>query len=116
MSQSDLEAEMALFIRVNNLPEPEREYRFHPKRRWQFDFAWPGAMLALEVEGGVHMRRARHTSGVGFTGDCEKYNEALVEGWRVLRVTGEQVSSGAALDWVRRALGVQGGEAAPRVW
>ena len=69
---------MALFIRVNNLPEPEREYRFHPKRRWQFDFAWPGVMLALEVEGGVHMRRARHTSGVGFTGDCEKYNEALI--------------------------------------
>jgi hypothetical protein len=62
------------------------------------------------------MRRARHTSGVGFTGDCEKYNEALIGGWRVLRVTGEQVSSGAALDWVRRALGVQGGEAAPREW
>ena len=115
MSQSDLEAEMALFIRVNNLPEPEREYRFHPKRRWQFDFAWPGVMLALEVEGGVYSG-GRHTTGSGFTGDCEKYNEALIRGWRVLRVTGEQVESGAALDWVRRALGVQGGEAAPRVW
>ena len=53
MSQSDLEATMALHIRANELPEPEREYRFAPPRRWRFDFAWPAAMLALEVEGGV---------------------------------------------------------------
>ena len=116
MSQSDLEEEMALFIRVNGLPEPVREHRFHPPRRWHFDFAWPAAMLALEVEGGVHMKQARHTSGVGFTRDCEKYNEALLDGWRVLRVTGEQVSSGAALDWLRRALAAQGVEAAPDTW
>lgn len=115
MSKSDLESLVALHIRANELPEPEREFRFARPRRWQFDFAWPGLMLALEVEGGVYSG-GRHTTGSGFTGDCEKYNEALLRGWRVLRVTGEQVSSGAALDWVRRALGVQGGEAAPREW
>jgi very-short-patch-repair endonuclease len=112
MSQSDLEAIMALHIRANNLPEPEREYRFAPPRRWRFDFAWPAAMLALEVEGGV-WSTGGHTSGKGFTDDCEKMNEALVRGWRVLRVTGQQVKSGAALDWLRQAMGPQGAERAP---
>lgn len=112
MSQSDLEATMALHIRANNLPEPEREYRFAPPRRWRFDFAWPAAMLALEVEGGV-WSTGGHTSGKGFTDDCEKYNEATIRGWRVLRVTGQQVKSGAAVDWLRRAMATQGAERAP---
>ena len=112
MSQSDLETTMALHIRANELPEPEREYRFAPPRRWRFDFAWPAAMLALEVEGGV-WSTGGHTSGKGFTDDCEKMNEALIRGWRVLRVTGQQVKSGAAVDWLRRALATQGAERAP---
>ena len=112
MSQSDLEATMALHIRANELPEPEREYRFAPPRRWRFDFAWPAAMLALEVEGGV-WSTGGHTSGKGFTDDCEKMNEALIRGWRVLRVTGQQVKSGAAVDWLRRAMAMQGAERAP---
>ena len=112
MSQSDLEATMALHIRANELPEPEREYRFAPPRRWRFDFAWPAAMLALEVEGGV-WSTGGHTSGKGVTDDCEKMNEALIRGWRVLRVTGQQVKSGAAVDWLRRALATQGAERAP---
>ena len=112
MSQSDLEATMALHIRANELPEPEREYRFAPPRRWRFDFAWPGMMLALEVEGGV-WSTGGHTSGKGFTDDCEKMNEALCRGWRVIRVTGAQVKSGAAADWLRRAMAPQGAERAP---
>ena len=115
MSKSDLESLVALHIRANELPEPEREFRFARPRRWQFDFAWPGLMLALAVEGGVYSG-GRHTPGSGFTGACAQYNEALIRGWRVLRVTGEPVDSGAALDWVRRALGVHGGEGAPGTW
>ena len=102
----------AVNSRANNVPNPEREYRFAPPRRWRFDFAWPAAMLALEVEGGV-WSTGGHTSGKGFTDDCEKMNEALIRGWRVLRVTGQQVKSGAAVDWLRRALATQGAERAP---
>jgi len=32
------------------------------------------------------------------------HNVALVMGWRVLRVTGTQVKSGAALSWLELAL------------
>ena len=112
MKQSDLEATMLLHIRVNELPAPETEYKFHPKRKWRFDLAWPGHMLAVEVEGGV-WRGGRHTTGKGFTADCEKLNEAIILGWRVLRVTGDQIDDGSAIDWLRRALGRQGALAAP---
>ena len=83
------------------LPTPEREYKFHPKRRWRLDFAWPSLMLAVEIEGGV-WSGGRHTSGVGFTSDCEKYNEAVCLGWRVLRVTGSQVKDLQAFNWTKR--------------
>lgn len=83
----------------------EREHVFHPKRKWRFDFAWPenSLKIAVEIEGGIYTR-GRHVRGRGFEDDCEKYNEALLLGWRVLRVTSKQVTSGLALQWVERAL------------
>lgn len=63
-----------------------REYRFHPVRRWRFDFAWPAEKLAVEIEG-----RGRHQTFVGFRNDCEKYNAALQLGWRVLRFPASDV-------------------------
>ena len=100
---SALESAAALQIRALALPEPEREYRFLPPRRWRFDFAWPALMVALEVEGGVHSG-GRHTTGPGFTRDCEKYNEAALRGWTVIRVTGHHIDSGDMAAWLERAL------------
>lgn len=82
---------------------PVREYRFHPKRKWRFDAAFPELKLAIELEGGV-WTRGRHTRGSGFTADCEKYNHAAVMGWRVLRFTGAMVKSGQALAMTEAAL------------
>ena len=46
----------------------------------------------------------RHTRGKGYERDCEKYNEAVILGWRILRVTTDMVSDGRAFDVVARAL------------
>jgi len=73
------------WCRVEGLPAPTPEYRFHDTRKWRFDYAWPKRMVALEVEGGVWMR-GRHTRGSGFVKDMEKYNQAALMGWTVLRV------------------------------
>ena len=100
---SVLEQIMLTQIEAAQLPPPELEHRFHAVRRWRFDFAWIGQRLALEVEGGT-WNGGRHTTGSGFASDCIKYNVALVMGWRVLRVTGNQVKSGAALSWLELAL------------
>jgi len=72
-----------------------REYRFHPVRRWRFDFAFEGK-IAAEIEGGTYSR-GRHTRGSGFIKDCEKYNTAAAMGWRVFRFPGEMVKDGSAI-------------------
>lgn len=93
---------LPLQIRAVGLPRPVEEYRFC-KRRWRFDLAWVDRKLAVEIEGGVYSH-GRHTRGKGFTRDCEKYNEAVILGWRVLRVTTGMVNDGTALTYVERAL------------
>jgi very-short-patch-repair endonuclease len=62
----------------------KQEYKFHPKRKWRFDFADPANKIAVEIDGGV-FAGGRHTRGMGFKRDCEKINAATVLGWRVLR-------------------------------
>lgn len=82
----------------------QREFRFDPSRRWRFDFAFPEDRLALEVEGGT-WTNGRHSRGSGFERDAEKYAQAAVAGWRVIRATTGQVKAGLALQWVEQALG-----------
>jgi hypothetical protein len=90
-------------LRGLGLPEPVTEHRFHPERRWRFDFAWPDLMVAVEVEGGVWVG-GRHTRGKGFLADMEKYNHAAEAGWCVLRCTPTTLLSGPFLDLLTRAL------------
>src|SRR5262245_11277103 len=92
---------------AHGLPVPEPEYVFDLRRRWRFDFAWlPPIKLALEQEGGV-WTRGRHTRGTGFLKDMEKYNEAVLAGWRVLRCTPKDFETGAVVQLVKRALGYE---------
>ena len=97
------EAAFLLQCQAHRLPMPSREYPFHHKRRWRFDFAWLDRKVAVEIEGGV-WTRGRHVRALGYQGDCEKYNEAALDGWTVIRATPAQVDSGQAIEWVKRAL------------
>lgn len=94
---------LAMMMQLERLPDPEREYRFHPVRKWRFDFAWPGKMIAVEVDGGT-WSGGRHTRGAGFEKDCEKVNTAVLMGWRVFRFTTGMVDRGEALQVITRAL------------
>ena len=71
----------------------EREYKFHPVRKWRFDFAYPQYMIAIEYEGVFGGGKSRHTNVVGYTKDTEKYNEAAKLGWIVLRYTATSYSN-----------------------
>lgn len=88
------------------LPAPVRELRFKPPRRWRFDLAWPQHMVAMEVEGGV-WTRGRHTRGMGFIQDMEKYNAAGIAGWLVLRAHGGSIRTGDAIESIVEALGAR---------
>jgi len=67
------------------------EYRFAPPRMWRFDFAFPSVQVAVEIEGAI-WTGGRHTRGGGYEKDTEKYNAAVMEGWRVLRYSGGMLS------------------------
>ena len=88
MTQSRLERAFGGWwnLLAPDAPAPEVEYRFHPVRRWRFDFAWPVSKVAVELDGGT-WTQGRHTRGAGYRGDCEKLNAAALLGWRVFRVT-----------------------------
>lgn len=92
MTTSDLEATFsrAFALLAADYPQPVREYRFHPTRKWRFDFAWVRERIAVEIEGGA-WSQGRHTRGAGFSEDCAKYNAATCAGWRVLRFTGDML-------------------------
>jgi very-short-patch-repair endonuclease len=93
---SDLETILEQHIKLCGLPPPAREYRFHPRRRWRFDFAWPLYKVAAEVDGGIYSR-GRHVRGSGFERDAEKRNAAVLAGWQVLHFTSRHVKSGTAV-------------------
>jgi len=104
-AKSELEELMARYMDIAGIPEPEREYKFHPKRKWKFDFAWVEKKVALEVEGGIWVR-GRHARPMGFIKDCEKYNTAGTMGWKIIRVCDVHIKTTEALDWVCDALGI----------
>ncbi|EXI34644.1 hypothetical protein J647_3640 [Acinetobacter baumannii 846928] len=82
----------------------EQEYKFHPKRKWRADFLITGTKILIEVEGGI-WSGGRHTRGKGYLGDMEKYNEAAMMGFTVLRFSTEQVKSGLAIKQIEQLVG-----------
>ena len=69
----------------------EKEYKFHPTRRWRFDYAILDKKIAIEYEG-IVSNKSRHTNIKGYSKDCEKYNQAQLLGWKVLRYTALNVN------------------------
>jgi very-short-patch-repair endonuclease len=82
------------------------EHKFHPERKWRFDFAAPKPMVAIEIEGGV-WTRGRHSRGAGMVADMRKYNTATALGWKLIRVTPQifEQDFGAVCKWVDGCLG-----------
>lgn len=106
---SELEELLLFQIRAVGLPEPVREYRALPERRWRWDFAWPEARLLVEVQG-KRWGLGAHTSGKGTARDWEKNNLAVLSGWRVLYAWDEAIESGKMIEWILRILSGVGGE------
>ena len=76
-------------------PPWEREYVFRPDRDFKMDFAWPEHKIFLEFEGGGHQNWNRYHS------DVEKYNEAALDGWRLVRVTFKMLEDEKAIKTMR---------------
>lgn len=96
--------DMFCFLVVSQLRvKVEKELKFHPERKWRFDYAIPEYKIAIEVEGGV-WTGGRHTRSQGFLGDVEKYNAAAVLGWRLLRVVPTTLMSSNTLQMIHQCI------------
>ena len=80
-----------------------QEYKFHPSRKWRFDYANDRLKIAIEVEGSV-FTNGRHTRGTGFIADMEKYNQAVLLGWSLLRFTPDQMRKTATYELIRNLI------------
>jgi hypothetical protein len=90
------EREFSAACKRADLPLPVKEHKFHPDRKWRFDyyFSRGGVKVALEIEGGV-WTNGRHTRGKGFIKDMEKYNAAQALGIYVVRcIPSEKFTAG----------------------
>lgn len=110
-----IETTLTVLTRVDGLPAPVAEWKFHPRRKWLFDWAWvndrlnpglrPGLQLAWEIDGGTWIDGGgRHNRAQGFEDDCRKTAWAAILGWRVIRTTTRMVETGEALALLGRAL------------
>ena len=97
------ESELVIQLKALKI-EFEQEFKFHPKRKWRADFHLVEKMILVEVEGGI-WSGGRHTRGKGYLGDMEKYNAATVMGYRVIRFSTEQVTSGLAIQQIEKMVG-----------
>lgn len=79
------------------------EYRFHPIRRWRFDYANVETKTAIEIEGGVYSR-GRHVRPIGYIKDMEKYNSAVENEWVVLRYQTNEVLGTKAITQINIVL------------
>lgn len=77
------------------------EFRFHPTRKWRADFCHPVLKIIVEIEGGIFIA-GRHSRGSGVIKDMEKYNAAVLLGWKVLRYETSQVTE--MVDDVKRLM------------
>lgn len=97
-------AEVVAWCTERGWEVPVAEHRFAPPRRWRFDLAWPGKLIAVEFQGGIWCM-GRHNRPKGFAADCEKFSTAASLGWRVMPVTYAQFKNGMLLAWVERVMG-----------
>ena len=59
--------------------------------------------LLDEVEGGV-FSEGRHTRGMGFMKDMEKYNNAVMLGWRIVRCTPTTLCKISTFEMIKKCI------------
>ena len=80
-----------------------RQYEFLGGRKYKADFAFPEAMILVEVDGNLYAP-SKHR-GVEREAEMERDALAMCAGWRTLRISPRMVADGRALAWITHLLG-----------
>lgn len=86
------------------MPSPTRNYRFHPTRKFEIDWAWPEFKIGVEIQGGIFMPGGAHSLPTNILRDMTKQNLLLDFGWRVWHYTPSEVIKGIAIQHIDAVL------------
>ena len=78
------------------------QHKFHPVRKWAFDFAHIPTLTAIEIQG----YGEGHTSYEGMMSDYEKHNEALRYGWVTIYIMSAHLTPKKAVQTIRYILDI----------
>lgn len=81
------------------------EHRFHPTRKWRFDWAFPAIKVAVEFDG-LYGGTA-HRSRAMVAKDSEKMNQAALLGWIVIRVNAPSLRDGSGYRDIEDAISLR---------
>lgn len=93
---------LAFHLRTHELGSHfQREVKWHPTRKWRFDFADVRNKVAIEVQGGTFTAgKSGHNWGPQIMKDHEKYNQAQYHGWVVFQFTDRPIRDLSAINLV----------------
>ena len=102
----DYKQELMLFLECLAFPYVLiAEFKFHPTRKWRFDYAYKTPKIAIEYEGMPYrVAKSGHSTIKGYTSDLEKYNEACILGWKVLRFNAKMIENGLAFNQIEQLI------------
>jgi len=96
------------FFESEGLPSPVFEYAHIPGRKFRLDIAWEHHKIGLEVQGGIFMRgRSGHSSITGIKRDMEKDNLGILNGWRILKVTPQDLMTVKTAEMIQALINVR---------
>lgn len=101
----DHKQELALWLTSEYGDAIIPEFRFHPTRKWRFDFALPELKVAIEFDG--LFGGTAHRSINMVAKDSEKINEAQLHGWIVVRCNTINLRDGTGYDAIERAVSMR---------
>lgn len=78
-----------------------KEHQWHLERKYRADFIVGN--IIVEVDGGLFINGG-HTRGAARERDYERDAEAMMLGFRVLRVSPRHVKQGKAIQWIQELL------------
>ena len=81
------------------------EFFFSTERLYRFDYAIPEYKIAIEQEGGIHMKgNSGHSSGTGIQRDMDKNNLAIGQGWVIIRRTPADICTSETIELIKAVI------------
>lgn len=91
------EALLEVHLKEQNIPY-EREAKLVDGRRYRWDFAI--GRLAVEIQGGIWMKKSGHNTGLAIQRDIEKARMAAACGYIPVAFVTKEVMNGTAIQWI----------------